>query len=86
MASGSRQDVVDGLARMQRAVGVLEHHLHQLVEGLVALRAPSGLAGDARRAPLQSGLRPAMARSTVDLPEPDSPTRPKVSPSATLET
>ena len=26
------------------------------------------------------GIRPAMARSTVDLPEPDSPTRPSASP------
>ena len=28
MASGSAQDAVDRVARMQRAVGVLEHHLH----------------------------------------------------------
>src|SRR3546814_12208209 len=33
------EDAVDGVARMQRPVRVLEHHLHQLVEGLVAPRA-----------------------------------------------
>src|SRR3546814_3040496 len=32
------EDAVDRMARVQRAIGVLEHHLHQLVEGLVAAR------------------------------------------------
>ena len=34
-----QQQPVDGLARMQRAVRVLEDHLHFAVEGLVAMRA-----------------------------------------------
>src|SRR5258708_2733413 len=33
--------------------------------------------------PVQAWFRPAMARRTVDLPDPDSPTRPKDAPLAT---
>src|SRR3546814_5119918 len=32
------EDAVDRMARVQRAIGVLDHHLHKLVEGLVAAR------------------------------------------------
>src|SRR3546814_4747530 len=43
---------------------------------------PRALPSTAYR-PVQSRARPATARSTVDLPEPDSPTRPKLSPRRT---
>ena len=36
-----------------------------------------------RTPPFEAGARPAIAFNTVDLPEPDSPTIPKVSPRAT---
>ena len=70
------QQAVDGLARMQRAIRILEDHLHLAVEGLVAAR-PKRLAVDGDLPPEATGARPAMARSIVDFPEPDSPTRPK---------
>ena len=38
IASGSDEGAVDGVARMERGVGVLEHHLDGAVEGLVARR------------------------------------------------
>ena len=68
---------------MQRAVGVLEHHLHAAEEVLVAARGQH-LPSTSTIRPVQSGLSPDSARSTVDLPEPLSPTRPKLSPRSTL--
>ncbi len=41
---GLGEDPVDRVPRMQRAVGILEDHLHELVEGLPAL-GPLRLAG-----------------------------------------
>ena len=38
-SGGMGQHMVDGVARVERAVGVLEHHLDQLVEGLAAILA-----------------------------------------------
>ena len=69
---------------MQRAVGVLEDHLHAAGEGLVAA-ARHRLRRRRRSRPPATGARPQMARSTVDLPEPDSPTRPKAPPRATAK-
>ena len=48
------QDAVHGLARVQRAVGVLEHHLHRAVKGAVAPAAQ-------RAAVEQHVARPALA-------------------------
>ena len=76
-----QQQPVDGLARVQRTVGVLEHHLHFAIERLVAARAEL-LAVD-RDLAADTGASPAIARSSVDLPDPDSPTSPKDSPFAT---
>ena len=57
MATGSKEDAVYGMAWIQRAVGVLEHHLHQLEEGLVPL-GPERLAVDGD-APTPMGIEPA---------------------------
>src|SRR3546814_16611807 len=46
------EDAVDGVARMQRPVRVLEHHLHQRVDGLVAPSALPHPGGGAAAAPV----------------------------------
>ena len=80
-------DEADALARVQRRVRVLEDHHH--------LRGGSG-ASSARESCVMSRpsktIRPPvgsrrrmMQRAIVDLPQPDSPTTPSVSPSRTRE-
>ena len=74
-------------ARVERAVGVLEDHLDAAVEG-----AAFG-AGAARRCPCpRRRMRPSSGsssrtrqRASVDLPQPNSPTMPSVSPRRDLE-
>ena len=77
------QDVVDRLARMQRGVGILEDELHAAGGQPGCAWRPGGAAIDSQPRCRVEATRPAMAFSTVDLPEPDSPTMPKVSPAAT---
>ena len=81
------EDVADRHARVERGVGVLEHHLH-------APAQRPDLRGDRLRDVLRprSGSSPRRAcgcgRSAaprVDLPQPDSPTRPTVSPRRDVE-
>ena len=78
-------DRADALARVQARVGVLEDHLH-----LAAKRPQRAGAQLADRAAVEDHVpsvgssRRTMQRPRVDLPQPDSPTRPRVSPSATL--
>ena len=73
--------LADGLRRVERAVGVLEHDVQ--VDGCDPA-PPQRRPGDVRRReahrPVGRRLRPRMAWPIVDLPEPDSPTRPRVSP------
>ena len=72
-----------GQARGQRAVGVLEDDLHvaaQRPQRAAAQRFDVAAQEDDR--PLQAISR-SMARPSVVLPEPDSPTTPRVSPSRT---
>ena len=57
-----RQDTVDGVARMQRRVGILKNHLHAAIEGLITRRR-DGFATDADPA---SGDRSKPAQCTQD--------------------
>ena len=77
----------DALARIERRVRILEDHLHLAAErsqlaprerGDVACRRSGSCRWSARAA--ARGSRPS-----VDLPQPDSPTMPSVSPRADLE-
>ena len=81
--SGVADRLLDGHRRVQRGVGVLEHHLD------VAPDARAAGGGSARRCPVPledgsspsvAGTRPSSARPSVDLPLPLSPTRPTTSP------
>ncbi len=70
------------LARVERAVRVLEHHLHALADTAAAAtaragRCPARPAGSPRHPPAISRVT---ARASVLLPEPLSPTTPSVSP------
>ena len=85
MRSGSAMIDADAHARVQRGVRVLEDHLH------LAPQRPQ-LAprqrGDVRALELASARRWARCRRSrrgpsVDLPQPDSPTSPSVSPART---
>ena len=54
------QHAVDRLARVQRAVGILEHHLHAAAEGLGAgRRQPSAAAPVSRTSPGRARREPA---------------------------
>ena len=77
-AHGQRfgQGPVHRLPGVQRAVRVLEHHLHLAGSRPGRGVGPASTPSIATSRPVQSGLRPAMARRMVDLPEPLSPTRP----------
>ena len=68
------------IARVERRVRVLEDHL-QRGDGV-----PSAARGrpSSTISPADSGASPTAARARVDLPEPDSPTRPTTSPSGTV--
>ena len=85
IASGSRSARSTVWRGMQRAVGVLEHHLQRAGAAPSTARRPtcSPVDADAPARRRRPGRR--CARSTVDLPEPDSPTMPKVSPGATAK-
>ena len=85
LESGSRK-VCDRCSdvRMQRAVRVLKHILqHADARSSSVARSWGGLLCARPRSRPARG--PATAFSTVDLPEPDSPTIPKVSPRGDLE-
>jgi len=71
------------MARIQRRVGVLKDHLNLTAvffsrrRFIVVTSSPATLM-----LPAAAGVRRRIARAIVDLPEPDSPTRPKVLPGA----
>ena len=78
MAQRLGEDLADGHARVERGVGVLEDDLH--VRG-AAGAARCVEAGDRRSpskrtAPAVGSIRRRTSRPIVDLPQPDSPTRP----------
>ena len=78
------QDVPRGPAAVERRVGVLEDHLDRALVGGRAAggRVAASAWSSSSRVPPASGLSmPRIVLASVDLPEPDSPTRPSVSPS-----
>ncbi len=79
------QGLAHGHARVERAVRVLEHHLHAPV---VARRRPARQRAARPRRRNRPARRRAStsrtsARASVDLPQPDSPTTASVSPRCT---
>ena len=79
------QRAAHGLARIERGVGVLEDHLDgarasPAVGCALALRSR---AVEQRCGRASAGSSPMMASARVDLPQPDSPTRPRHSPGFT---
>ena len=68
--------VADPHARIERGERVLEHHLDP--RRALARRRPPAITGSPamRAVPDVGGRMPAMTRPSVDLPQPDSPTRP----------
>lgn len=84
LADGFGKGGVDGVARVEGGVGILEDHLE--VEPPLA----DGFVGRAVRfspwrmtAPAVGRWSCMMVRERVDLPQPDSPTRPRISPCST---
>ena len=78
--------------RVQRGQRVLEDHRHVRAAQPAQRRGRSRRAAPARRtgptrspATPRSGSRPMIASEVTDLPQPDSPTRPIVSPGATAK-
>ena len=80
-------DARDRLARIERAIGVLEDHLHMRAHFAQRRRAAARfIAEPISRACPEVGRSSAIAaRASVDLPEPDSPTMPKERPAVTLK-
>ena len=81
-ADGFGEGAEDGHARVERGVGILEDHLE-----IDALRARTSRRGRAVRSrpsrmtvPPVAGMSCMMVRERVDFPQPDSPTRPRISP------
>jgi hypothetical protein len=76
-------DVARGADRVQRRVGILEDVLHVPAHAAhVAARQVGDVLAGEGDAPAGDGIRPITARPVVVLPQPDSPTRPTVSPRA----
>ena len=73
-------DVADAHARIERRKRVLKHHLD--ARGVLAPGGHHRLAGEFAPAPMLASRMPAATRPSVDLPQPDSPTSPSVSPFA----
>ena len=79
-------DARDGLARIERSIRVLEHHL-DVAPGLAQLLARQRMQVAPEQPHAAGGGRSnAMtSRARVDLPEPDSPTMPRLRPLAMRE-
>lgn len=77
---GSSRDVGDGLAWVETRIRVLEHHLESPPPGAKLGPSRSVRSSPARPTrPVVRGSILTIARASVDLPEPGSPTRPRVS-------
>ena len=84
LAHRAGQDAARGPAAVERRVGVLEDHLDgALVRGRPAgaMCAASACSSSSRLPPASGLSMPRIVLARVDLPEPDSPTSPSVSPS-----
>ena len=79
---GFGDDVADSQARVEGAHWVLEHELKVLAEEAEAAFGESGDVGAFDKNPAGGGGSRAKMMQ-VDLPQPDSPTMPKRSPSRT---
>ena len=80
-------DLADRLARVQRRVRILEDHLH-LAPQRPQLRAGSDArcrVPSKRIVPAVGSSSRSIRRAVVDLPQPDSPTMPSVSPRRTRQ-
>ena len=80
-------DLADPLARVERGVRVLEDHLHLAPERaqLPPRERRDVGAVEESRVPLVGSCSRTSSRPSVDLPQPDSPTMPSVSPRSHLE-
>jgi hypothetical protein len=74
------QGLAHGEARVERAVGVLEDDLHLAPQGAHLAGARPVMSGPRSISPEVGSSRRMMERPSVVLPQPDSPTRPSVSP------
>ena len=80
-------DVADRHARIERGIRVLEDHLHAAAQRAAArasLQSTTSLPSKRTRAGGAARADEISRRPSVDLPQPDSPTRPSVSPRATV--
>src|SRR5882672_6903747 len=75
---------IDPKARVEARIGVLENHLNAAAQMLASLNCRGALIETPSMvtSPELGGSSPTTIRATVVLPEPDSPTRAKVSPLA----
>ena len=80
-------DRADRVPRVQRRVGVLEDHLHVAAQIGRICRAARWLMSRPSNPIVPAWARAAcvIERPAVDLPQPDSPTRPSVSPRRDVE-
>ena len=79
-------ELADRHARVERGVGVLEHHLDVAADRASSRPAPRPrVSWPATRMPPSARTRPSSALPVVDLPQPDSPTSASVSPAARSE-
>ena len=88
VVSASRELRADPAARVERRVRVLEDELQpgELAVAAAARRAAStSRPSKTDRARRSVGTSPTAARASVDLPQPDSPTRPTICPGSTRE-
>ena len=78
---GRADDLPDRLARVQRRVRVLEDHLHLAAERPHLARLNPVMSSPSKMTvPEVESMSFVTSRAVVDLPHPDSPTRPSVSP------
>ena len=80
-------DILDPVARAERGIGILEHDL-QCAAALAQGARRSAWSGRCRRnerSPEVGSVRRRIMRPVVDLPQPDSPTRARVSPRGDIE-
>ena len=80
-------DAPDALARIERAERILEHHLELRARGLQLVGRQDGAGRAPRTAPrpLVGGSSAITSRASVDLPEPDSPTTPRLRPACSVK-
>ena len=81
-AQGLGQSLADGHARVERGIGILEHHLDLAAQRPALAPAADDILAAEVDAALVGCAQPDDEPASVLLPQPDSPTRPKVSPAS----